>query len=796
MNSILIEISFLSLFLSLPILLVSIVFVDEELPFLTPYDVFLNEREIKQEPVAGPSNKSPQSASVPATSSKEQKVIERNLPFDISDEKLLTAAAQLVDVYNKRSKASATITLEKKSSNEPRNRNLNMKKQPKRPPFIVPNFVVTKITEKNRSPEKGVAVRESISSHDANIGRAIQKQNEIEHRKRMIELQRHKTFDNASEGRKSDRVLYSNDFMLKKFQTKPSISTNESVVDSANLIGRVEPTTIKSRTFAAMKTNKSVQKEPVILNFRTKMHDHTSKPRQFDTPTPANRKTNVNSSYHVLEISPISKNSINQSITKTIADRFYSNKMHSSSIAKSVRPVAMPVTKVYSRFNANSTRSPYQGRTLYQRVRPRIVRKCPSMPDLSKIGKIQADFLGKKPNNETDSQKNATDTTLTRCKSSFICGTKASADLFDQTIKSNEEYSKLYNICSDVVSKLCFKGQTMRRKRGRPKKKVYNSLTKDLLASPEFSLKADIIRLNKMYDESKQYGGRNIIGLNPRRSKRFAFLSIEPVLPDLGPLLNQSGDISPVNTFHRNRTPLKTYSRANLIQPRLTLDSKKFQTPRLMPTPTSMPVPAYTSKPQIQLLNIEPLSSTSQIDLVDSIKDEVTQSTEYIIDTGFINDDLDESDAVYIEYLEENDEIESPAYEPLMSVAEPDIKSPSIITEEADTTVESGSQWEHFRRKKSLDITHTIIDSASINVKRCPNIEIKYLKTSDSDAHSTTDSMTELFTVYEVEEKPQFMAASSSPQKKPNVIISPIRKSTRKRKIPSEFPNFAKKIRG
>ncbi|XP_055325011.1 uncharacterized protein LOC129579209 isoform X1 [Sitodiplosis mosellana] len=754
---------------------------DEELPFLTPYDVFLNEKEIKQEKSAGPSSKSTQSTAVQITSKDHQKIAERNLSYDFSDEKLLTAAAQLVDVYNKRSKASATITVQKKPSIEPRNRNLNLNKQPIRPPFIVPNFVVTKITEKNRTPEKSMVVRQPPkSSHGVNIVKAIQKQEEIEQTKRMVEMQRQKSLHifNANEDRKPSRVLFdANDFRMK------SLSVANKITDSANTSERIKSTTIKPKIFGAVETNKPNQNEPVILNFRTKMHDPTSKPRQFDTPTTTNRKTNVNT-YRVLEISPLSKNSMDRSIAKTIADRYYSNKMHSSSIAKSVRPISMPVTKVYSRFNANSSRAPYQNRTLFHRTRAPVVKKCPSLPDLSKVDKVQTDFLGQKTADETATSKISTTTTLTRSKSCFVCGTKSSANLFDQTIKSNEEYSKLYNICSDVVSKLCFKGQTIRRKRGRPKKKVYNSLTKDLLGSAEFSLKADILRLNEMYYASKRFDGRNILNANPRRSKRFALLSIEPVLPDLEPLFNRSRDRSPVNSFHINRAPLKTYSRANLIQPRVILDNKKFQTP------------TYTSKPQIQLLNIEPLSSTSQIDLEDSIKDEVTQSTEYIIDTGLSSDDLDESDAVYIEYLEDNDEIESPAYEPHVSVAEPDIKSPSIITEEADTTVESGSQWDQYRRKKSLDITHTMNANVSLNVKRSPNIEIKILKTSESDAHSTTDSTTELFTVYEVEDKLQFMAASSSPQKKPDVIISPVRKSTRKRKIPSEFPNFAKKIRG
>lgn len=738
----------------------------------------MNEKESKYDQPG--TSKSDQSTAVQVASKEQQKITERNLSYDISDEKLLTAAAQLVDVYNKRSKVPATITVQKKQISEPRNRNLNLNKQQIRPPFTVPNFVVTKITEKTRTPEKSIIVRPSKSSHGVNIVKSVQKQEEIEQTKRMIDMQRQKSLHifNANEDRKPSRILFdAKDFRVKSFNVSNQIAGN------TNFPERIKPTTIKPRVFGAVEPNKSNQNEPVILNFRTKMHDPTSKPRQFtDTAKTINGRNNVNT-YRMLEISPLSKNSMDRSISKTV-DRYYSNKLHSSSIAKSVRPVSMPVTKVYSRFTSNSSRSLYQSRILRQRARAPIVKKFPSMPDLSKVEKVQTNFLGQKTIEEASTSKIFT--TLTRSKSSFICGTKSSANLFDHTIKSNEEYSKLYNLCSDVVSKLCFKGQTIRRKRGRPKKKVYNSLTKNLLASPEFSMKADILKLNEMYYASKRFDCHTIFNTNPRRSKRFALLSIEPVLPDIEPILNRTRDRSPpVSSFHINRAPLKTYSRANLIQPRVnTLENKKNE------------MTIYTSRPQIQLLNIEPLSSTSQINLEDSIKGEVTQSTEYIIDTGFNNDDLDESDAVYIEYLEDNDEIESPAYEPHVSVVEPDVKTSSIITEEADTTVENCSQWDQFRRKKSLDLMHIISATGSLNAKRNQNVEIKYLKTSESDAHSTTDSITDLFTVYEVEEKQQFMPATSSPQKKPDMNISPVRKSTRKRKIPSEFPNFAKKIRG
>lgn len=716
----------------------------------------MNEKDIKPEQTIASQSKSTQSAAV-QVSPIEQQQTDRNVSYDISDEKLLTAAAQLVDVYNKRSKASATITLQKKPNVEQRN-----SKQSTRPAFGVPNFIVTKITEK--TPDKGYIGRDKNTSPAVNINKTFHKPDEIDQTKRIVEAQRQKSLQlfNAAqnEEQKQARIV----FDTKDFKVK-SLSVSNKHGETDEFSKRIRPTTLKSKSLGAAEMNKKKLNEPVILNFRSKMHDATAQPRQNET-TIKNGRKKINT-YRVLEISPLSKVSGQQTMASQVksAERYYANKLYSSSIGKSVRPVSMPVTKVYSRFPPNSNRAPHRNRM--QRTRAPIAKKFPSMPDISKIDNMKYD-----QNTSDEPTTSNISTNLLRHKSCFIAGTKSSTILFDQTIKSNENYSKLYNLCSDVVSKLCFKGQTIRRKRGRPRKKIYKSLTKDLLNSSEFSLKADIQKLNEMYYTSKhRFHGLNMRNANPRRSKRFALLSIEPVLSETKSILNRNRDRSPpISSFHSNRTPLKTYSRANMIQPRMTTTQ-------------------HDNKQHIQLLNIEPLSSRSQIDLQENIGEEVTQSTEYIIDTGFSNDNIYESDAVYIEYLDDNDEIESPAYEPHVAVPEPDTKTSLIITGEADTTVGSCSthQQINWNRKQ-------FAAPARSYKKQKQNIDIKYFEASQNDAHSTTDSMFELFTIID-EGKPQ-CEESTSPQKKQGVNISPVRKSTRKRKIPSEFPNFAKKVRG
>lgn len=759
----------------------------------------MNEREADQE-MLSPSKSVANAAGLQVSPKIQQKLSDRNLSYNISEEKLLTAAAQLVDVYNKRTKASATLTLQKKPlPDPPRNRTQNINKQPMRSSFAlpVPNFVVTKITEKSPSTpfNKSNMVKLTKDSHSSGSMKPVRvKQEEVDRTKRMIELQRQKSLQifntfapksvrNLDNARQKLSQPKPTSYDGKIFQVK-SMSVSNKISENADFAEQGQSTTIHPRGVSS--TNKLNQNEPVILNFRTKGNhgESPSKSKQLENMTINGRNNNANA-YRMLEITPVTKNSMEMGIILPKAsDRYMANRPQPSSITKSVKPLSMSVTKDYSRYPSNSRDAAYQWRTTkLRRARAPIVRKYPSMSNLSSDNRSQRNFLR---HNSLIRSNVDSPTSLRRHNSCFTFGEKCNDNLFEHTLRNSKDSAKLYELCSNVVNKLCYKGQIVRRKRGRPKKKVYKSLTRDLLVSPEFSWKIDIQRIKEWSSD-----GPAILNANHRRSKRCAFLSIEPILSGIeANIMNisKSRNRSPVSPFQINRAPIKTYSRANMIQPKVTLDNKRCET---------------TPKSQIQLLNIEPLSSTSQIDLEDvikeeDIKEEVSQSTEYIIDSMYNMEEYDLSDAIYVEYLEDNDEIESPAYEPLTSESFATPKS-STITGEADTTVESYTQYrtglERIRPKKPLSITHNFTATTSVNEKGSPQIEIKYLNTNESDAHSTTDSITEIITVCEDDIHEDSLPTTMSMRKNTEIMLSPVRKSTRKRKIPSEFPNFAKRVR-
>lgn len=808
----------INLFLFCLICILQTNFLDEEFPFFTPYDYFVNKKE---EEKLDANFMDYGIDDVQASSqSTQKKSIENKFPDDISDEKLLTAAAQLVDVYNKRSKASIASALQKKLPSEAvRNRPapsssssavvVHTTKPLARPPFAtpVPNFVVTKIIEKspNITNKNNISLKLAKDLTDDN--HAIRcKPQAIDHSKRMAELQRQKSLQifntyapnamkNLDGARKKLAQIKPTRFDGKNFHVKnlsmTKKSNNNTGTSSVRLIS------------SASDTNKCIKKEPIILNFRANVHDSVA-PQSDNRSTTAHGRSNAN---RAREIAPMSKNLMGErSVWSKEPDQYMANDFQPSCVTKPIRPLSMSVTKVYSRFSSGSasSRSMYRCRTM-QRSRASLPRKYPSMSDLTKK-------IDDNSNEVCDAPASAT---LKRRKSCIVFGKKSNENLFNETLKESNEFAQLYELCYNVVSN-SFKSPIVRRKRGRPKKKIYKSVTRDLLNTPEFSLKDDLRRIR-----TTEFADDITFNQNSRRRKRCTFLSIAPLLTDMIEMTaHRSREKSPISSFQTNRLPIKTYSRANLstsriIQPRLSTQSyKRNDTFNYAPSltlsedatisePSSEPAPAL--KPQIQLLNIEPLSSTSstQIDVDENLFEEVSQSTEYIIDTDFCTSEYDVTDGIYVEYLEENDEIESPAYEP---ISETITKStPYITTGEADTTVETCSTtmlpqqrigWERMRPKKSVNITHNFEATTSLNEKGSTQIEIKYLNTNESDAHSTTDSITEIFAVCDQDDQSEItVLAPISANQKADLSILPVRKSNRKRKIPSEFANFAKKFR-
>lgn len=791
----------------------------------------MNEREAHQSlqsPAKASSSQTlgTQSSLKPPSTQLSHKLGNLNLSCNISDEKLLTAAAQLVDVYNKRSKASAIITVQPKTVTEPpRIRNTNTRKQGSRSQFPLPvsNFVVTKITEKSPSTVLSkcssikLTTTGTLSPPSEDVKPIRCKQEESGHTKRLAEVQRQKSLqifntyapnsvknlDGARQKLNQTKSIVSDG---RRIQVKTvEISPKTAPSSDAHERNKIIPSTSKAPFGKAVEASKPIKTEPVILNFRTKMHDQMAK-----QPVTLPKNGQTNSGCRMLEITPLSKNVLGRSTLSTsqsdrsIASKSTTQSNHIKSGNKAVRPPQQPasVTRVYSRYPLNNTsRSTYYNCSMAQRARAPIPKKYPSMSDL----------LQKQSNPASRLRAFDLSKTFKRSNSCVALGDKNNTNFFDHILAHSKESDKLYDLCATVVNKLAYKAPivTLRRKRGRPRKKVYVSITRELLNSADFSLREDIWRLHQ-----HPFADRN---LNSRRNRRFALLSIEPILPDISELNIYKGrEYSAISSFHTNRIPLKTYSRANLNKPRATLDIK----------PLHVDFGDFTErKSQIQLLNIEPLSSTSKIEIVENAADdEVSQSTEYI-DENYINTyEYDLSEPIYVEYLDENDEIESPAYEPHTS--EPNVKPIAIITGEADTTVENYNQqhhqledelppqqhrqqtplrppplpqqtnWDRDVNRIKKSITHKFRATRLLNQKGSPHIEIKYLHTNESDAHSTTDSITEIFPICEREEDTGLTVLPHIlPKHKADLTLSPTRKSTRKRKIPNEFPNFAKKVR-
>lgn len=638
---------------------------------------------------------------------------------------------------------------------EPRDRHVNMNQSLPRIKYRVPKFVVTKITEKNQNDVARDSKSEKVvwSSGSSKI-KALNELPKLKlNPKPMNEVE---IFQKSNQARPV--------FEAKEFRIKNMSISNKPTVNS-------ERTPIKPRSLDVSESkNNQCQNEPVILNFRTKLNGSLSKTKPT---TPLNGK--FNTPYLSIESASSSKNSLEIDIIspKTI-DRYYVNKTQLNSLNKPPKSTYSP--KVYSRFPATNPPQTVCHKPV-KTVRAPLVKLWPSMTELDAN------------NRSYHIQPHGMESTLKRHNSAIVLGSNSSEKLFDKMLKNDKEYYRLYDLCSNVVIRLRERGQAVRRKRGRPKKKIYQNHTKELLCSPDFSIKADILRLNDPTCQST---------LNSRRSRRFALLSIEPILPDIEMVFNKNQDKererSPLSTFQINRATLKTYSRANIAQSRAIADSKRIENSDY-----------DVKKSQIQLLNIEPLPSTSKNDSQETIHNEVTQSTEYIIGPEFDLDDFnDDCDVLCIEYLDENDEIESPAYEPLTT--ETETKHSLIITEEADTTFHTKLEdesieeidWNPFQSENTLDMAQnptTTTSSSLEDVKKSQHIEIRYLKASESDAHSTTDSMSELFSVYNQNMATNLGRTTFLPSKKPIINISPVRKSTRKRKIPSEFPNFAKKVR-
>lgn len=90
---------------------------------------------------------------------------------------------------------------------------------------------------------------------------------------------------------------------------------------------------------------------------------------------------------------------------------------------------------------------------------------------------------------------------LVRRNSCYIDGFKTNS-FVEEVAAKNNDFAQLYEICSNIILMGLPKLQTA-KKRGRPKKPIYKSTARDLLNSVEFSIKADLLKLSEQYCKEK-----------------------------------------------------------------------------------------------------------------------------------------------------------------------------------------------------------------------------------------------------------------------------------------------------
>lgn len=294
---------------------------------------------------------------------------------------------------------------------------------------------------------------------------------------------------------------------------------------------------------------------------------------------------------------------------------------------------------------------------------------------------------------------------------SDFAGIKSQRLLFSQKIAENNQYFELYSLCSDVVSQL--RNPFTVRKKGRPKKAQYSNKTRALLCTPEFSTMADRRQINMEYYGSDRISrglfDTNISPTTQNKSlthgKPFALLSIEPVIE---------------RSLRKTQTP-KVYAQA-----------KSKQLKQMTTTKESHQQETANDLYDVKILHPE---CHNDITLPD--------------------------DSSLIEYLEdESDNIESPAYEPVVAR--------SFLNNEP----------------LKLDMLYDINQISNTDA----------LLASEEFEHMHTNTLSEL-PLLNVDVNVDFNDRSlfSGIEAQTMANISPQRKNGRKRKISNEYVHFIKR---
>lgn len=628
----------------------------------------------------------------------QQKITENTARCDISDKKLLTAAAQLIDICNRRtvtpSSAKNSINTNKiQYSNRVINNSLPKKIGDKYTNAKIPNFIVTKVTErKPNDSEQSTTLNNNNNdtmtstikqSKDIQLVKAIRRQQEIERNKLQIEYHKQhasnvnkKILNSGDQNKNNIKIIVKNlesnaeninlnNFRVKRLQVShPSNENVESIKQPQHVINKNVPVSTSSAN--------------TIRNFRF-------------LPSSTSSLLKQTASQH-FKIAPVSTGHNSNNIQLNCIEK------HQAIVASSnlnrrdiVKPISVAVNKIYSRsprtlhsihgYNENERHSLQdQKQKTFQFGRS---------SSLTKLNELKS-----KNECSNDAAK------LARSNSCYM-GSKAQNELFHRKMNESDDYSELYSQCTDVITKLQRTEKTMVRKKGRPKKIIYSNKTKELLSSPEFSVLSDIKLIKKK-------------STSLRRSKRVALISV------VESLLQKSNPNGKTKVYGRSSKAKETYS-----------------------VPES----------QLQLLNIEPMSQQEQSSY--NFQDSNQMISLYNDDC---RNDADAPDDIYIEYLDDIDEIESPAYEPHTS---------KFLIDDEVARIESIKIEPTSQTKQSSMISLNLDYESSTNTID-PSI---FNEDSNSD---------------------EVNVVTKTPRKGYD-HISPIRKSNRKRKVPNAFIQFIKK---
>lgn len=649
---------------SFPVFFFLIILIsDEKVPCLTPYDTI---------PVRQTRPKRRTVPALPAYRSKQ--LTDRFAKCNITDEQLMKAAAQLADICKKTSPMKSPPLVERPSLPEKPTENQNFptgsatSKTRQMVTMPMPNFIVTKVTEKKRLND---GTKNQSADGDANNIRSFRKQQDITKTKTLMDQPKQKPIDAFNKSNTGvGNIMYT--------------------VNRNNYTGAVQPKTMEIHGSHKLNGTSNLGKTLNGSN-QSKTSETSRSPSKIKLIVKGNNTEMPGKTFRLLKISAVNgKTKVKNESTKP----FVVTSMHTKNVNRTSARDKQPVTS----------------------------KRSTSIPRTRTIHAVTYDEPTK----------------LIRRNSCFIGGVKTN-DLIQQAINKNEEFSKLYNLCTEIITTASQKHIVVHKKRGRPRKKIYKSSTRDLLNTADYSLKADLSKLSEMYapdvnsffDMALMEDDAKTI----RRNRGFALLSIEPVFSNT----QQNNEEQNFNKY----TGLKKLSF-------LKSNNNNASDLGLLTKPFSIDVAPISPRQTL-------LSPPFPYDMNQPIDD--------LFDNAMIDEELNSTNDMIIEYLNDIDEIESPAYEPHTSNTEE-----QTILNFFQTPVKNNLSYKFYHGP-------------------CTTIQSNQL-------NSNRSQLKQIHSEHKIEKVPSKITAHQiTTPVKADLNLSPVRRSSRKRKIPADFVGLVKKTR-